>query len=81
MKSPVAESSISFSDESPPVSQKANDFDSTNLDLTGCPLKVDLYGDTLSSTFIFDRPNNWTDEEISHIPVTLNEARYSSKLA
>lgn len=64
------------SDDSPNYDQKTGDFDVTNLDLTGCPLKVDLHDETLSSTFIFDRPNNWTDEEINHLPVTLNQARY-----
>lgn len=56
---------------------KSVDSDASNLDLTGSPLKVDLHSnDTYSSTFIFDRPNNWTDEEVLHYPIILKQARY-----
>lgn len=60
----------SFSSE-----EQTEGFDTSNLDLTGCPLQVDLHDDSLASTFIFDRPNNWTDEEVNHIPISLSQAR------
>lgn len=58
-------------------SGKSTDSDVSDLDLTGSPLKVDLHSDdTYSSTFIFEGPNNWTDEEVLHFPITYKQARY-----
>lgn len=60
--------------------EQAEGFDMSNLDLTGCPLQVDLRDDSLQTTLMFDRPNNWTtDEEVNHIPITLSQARCLSK--
>lgn len=65
-------------EESTEQGESGGEFDTSNLDLTGCPLKTELHcDDTLCSTLLFDRPNIWTQEELQYIPITLNQARYS----
>lgn len=50
---------------------------SEELELTGSPLKLDLSLHTIfDDTLISDEPQLWSKEEVLHVPITIETARF-----
>ncbi|KAJ8961555.1 hypothetical protein NQ318_014807, partial [Aromia moschata] len=67
-----------FEDTTFPVKSitQENTGNTSALELTGDPLKIDLEGDESFGSYIkSDRPNHWVPEEARHFPLSLQKAR------